>query len=406
MLQKLVALNREVNYRRLFPLQCSPSTLYLSDVFCNLLKIAVVGAGPAGSLVALNISDKAEVTVFEAKQLSGFPVKCGGLISEECYNALSKYCRIRKSLLNRIDGAFFFSPDGRFAEVTGKTGGAVIERRILDSMLMEKAGKGASIRIKSKVTGVAGNRLKVTSPEKSYIESFDMVIGADGAESVVARNVGFERPEIYSGRQYLMEFEALSRDMVELYFGRKYSDGFFGYAIPISDDLARVGVVSRDNPSFYLENLIKNHPSVSRRAKKTILEINMGPIPIGLIDFVKGSTVLIGDSAGMVKPYTGGGLYYLLEAAEMFGETFPNPEKFRIQYMRRFSKEYRSGERIRRLYEILNDEDYGVLIDIAKDVDFSKIHMDRPSTAFDLIPQIMRLLRNPPLVTKLLRALF
>lgn len=375
-------------------------------MFCNLLKVAIIGAGPAGSLTALNISDKAEITVFEAKQMPGFPVKCGGLISVDCFNGFAKYCRVKKSLLNRIEGAFFFSPSGKFAEVTGKAGGAVIERKVLDSMLIREAGKNACIRIKSKVKEIVGDKLKVISPEKSYTESFDMIIGADGAESIVANHSGFERPKMYSGKQYLVEFEALNKNMVELYFGKKYSSGFFGYAIPISEDIARVGVVSRDNPSLYLKNLIEEHPSVSERAKKTILEVNMGPIPVGLTEFVRNNVVLIGDSAGMVKPYTGGGLYYLLKAAEIFGETFPSLEKFRIEYLERFSKEYRTGDRIRRLYEILDDEDYDYLIEIARDIDFSKIHMDRPSTAFDIFPRMMRLIKNPSLLTKLMKVLF
>ena len=201
-----------------------------------------------------------------------------------------------------------------------------------------------------------------------------------------------------------MEFEPLEKGMVELYFGKRYSDGFFGYSIPISDDIARVGVVSRENPSEYLERLLKTHPSVSERAGRSIIEVNSGAVPVGIVNFVSENAVLIGDSAGMVKPYTGGGLYYLMTAAEVLGSEFPELNGFKREYMRRFGKEYRVGERIRRLYDILDDGDYDFLIGIARDIDFSRIHMDKPSTALEFLPQLLRMVKNVSLSSKMLRA--
>jgi len=368
------------------------------------LRAAIIGAGPAGTLSALNLYEKAEVIVFESKQSPGFPVKCGGLVSSDCFEELKKYCRVEKALLNRIKGAFFFSPSGKFAEVTGKTGGIVIERKILDSMLLKKAGEVAEIRMKSKVLAVSGNRLKFASPEGENYITCDIILGADGTESTVAVELGFERPEIFSGKQYLIEFEPMKKNMVELYFGKRYSDGFFGYSIPVSDDLARVGVVSRKNPSAYLERLLRSHPSVSERAGKSIIEVNLGAVPIGIVDFVGENAALIGDSAGMVKPYTGGGIYYLLKAAEVLGEKFPDLHEFKREYMRRFGKEYRIGEKIRRLYDIFDDRDYDSLIGIARDIDFSRIHMDRPSTALEALPRLLRIIKNISLSSKVLMA--
>jgi len=370
------------------------------------LKVAIVGAGPAGTLTSLNLSEKAEIVIFEAKQSPGFPVKCGGLISEDCFKELKKYCKVERSLINKIRGAFFISPSGKYAEVAGKTGSAVIERKILDSMLLKEAGKIADIRMKSRVFEISENTIKIVSQKEKYSEAFDAVIGADGAESIVAKELGFERPEIFSGKQYLMEFEAIQKDMVELYFGKRYSDGFFGYAIPLSEDVARVGVVSRENPSQYLERLIDEHPSVSERIGRSVFEVNSGAIPIGLINFVMGNAVLIGDAAGMVKPYTGGGIYYLLKAAEMLGEFFPDLRKFRQTYMSRLSREYTVGERIRRLYDILDTKDYDTLVEIAREIDFSEVHMDRPSTALSALPKIFKMVKNVSLASKMVRAFF
>ncbi|WP_456368871.1 geranylgeranyl reductase family protein [Geoglobus sp.] len=366
----------------------------------------VVGAGPAGSLAALNLSKKSEVTIVEAKGSAGFPVKCGGLVSEDCFEGLKRYCGAEKAMQNRIRGAFFFSPSGRYAELVGKSGAVVLERKVLDALLLREASRRSEVRMKTRFERADGNRVVLSESGKSKVEEYDLVVGADGAESTVSRAFGFDRPEIFSGKQYLMEFEPLDRSMVELYFGKSYSDGFFAYAIPVESDIARVGVVSRGTAWRYLDRLLKEHPSVSERAGRRIFEVNSGPIPIGLVDFVRGNAVLVGDSAGMVKPYTGGGMYYLLRASELLGKSFPDLELFRNSYMREFGREYSAGERIRRLYDVLEDEDYEFLVGLAESVDFSVIHMDAPSTAFRLIPEVLKLIRKPSLVVKISRALF
>ena len=369
------------------------------------MRALVVGAGPAGSLAAINISEKAEVTLVEAKGSSGFPVKCGGLISEDCFEGLEKYCRAKKAMQNRIRGAFFFSPSGRYAELTGRSRAVVVERKVLDALLLREASKRAEVRMKTRFEGVHEKKVRITEAGVTRFEEYDFIIGADGAESSVAKTFNFERPAIFTAKQYLMEFETLDSHMVELYFGRRYSDGFFAYASPVDDGLARVGVVSRSNPSRYLERLLSEHPSASQRAGKSVLEVNSGPVPIGLVDFVNGNAALIGDSAGMVKPYTGGGLYYLLRASEVLGEWFPNLNGFRTAYMREFGREYRAGERIRRMYDVLDDGEYDFLVDLAKNLDFSQVHMDSPSTALRLIPELVRLIRKPGLALKVAKIL-
>lgn len=370
------------------------------------MNVLIVGGGPAGSITAINLGEKANVTLVEAKGSSGFPVKCGGLISRECLNAYGKYAKISKAIVNAVEGAFFFSPSGKSIELFGREKAVVIERKIFDRILMEKASYYADVMMKTKFILAEGKKARLVNTSGYFNFEFDFLIGADGSESNVARSLGFERPDFYSSKQLLMEYEMLDENMVELYFGKKYSDGFFAYAIPVGDGFARVGVVSKSHPDFYLRNLLEKHPEVSKRRKRGVLEINMGPIPANLVDFVRGNTALIGDSAGMVKPYTGGGLFYLLRASEILADSFPNLEKFRKDYMDEMEKEYRTGEKIRKLYDILDDDDYDFLLKTGESMDFTSIHMDRPSTVIKLIPEALKLLKRPSLVKKIFKAFF
>jgi len=368
------------------------------------VKVLIVGGGPAGSLSAIAIGKDHDVLIVEEHQSAGFPVQCAGLVSEDCHRKLKKFS---KCDLNEIRGAFFVAPNGDYVELEGKCRGVVIERKILDRDLLAKASEFAEIWVKSKFVDAGNGRAVVMRFGEKTLVEFDALIGADGTHSAVARCFGFERPQILSAVQIECRYEALSDDMVELFFGKNYSDGFFAYAIPL-DETARIGVVSRSNPNIYLENLIRKHPSASKRIKSgKVIELNAGAIPIGLIDFVKDNVTLIGDSAGMVKPYTGGGLFYLLKASEILKECFPNLRKFREEYLKAIGREISFGMKIYRLYSMLDDEDYNYLIRIAKDYAHlaKELHMDSPSTLLRVLPAIIKIVRKPKLLKKLLSVL-
>jgi len=368
------------------------------------VKVLIVGGGPAGSLSAIALGGNYDITIVEEHQSAGFPVQCAGLISEDCYKVLKRFsdCKI-----NEIRGAFFVSPNGDYVELEGRCGGIVIERKILDRDLLSKASEFAEVWMKSKFIHAKDGIARIVKHGEHTEVGYDFIIGADGAYSMVARIFGFERPQILSAVQIEAKFEPLSDDMVELFFGSRYSNGFFAYAIPLGET-ARIGVVSKENPRLYLENLIRKHPSVSKRIKiGKIIELNAGAIPIGLVDFVKDNVALIGDSAGMVKPYTGGGLFYILKATEILGKTFPNLMKFKEEYLRTIGREISFGMKIFRLYSTLKDEDYNYLVKVAKKhVDLAKdLHMDRPSTLLRILPALVKIVKKPRLMKKLLMCL-
>jgi geranylgeranyl reductase family protein len=369
--------------------------------------IAVVGGGPAGTLSALNLAKNGyKISLFEEHQSAGFPVQCAGLVSEDCIKLLKSYVNPDRFLLNSIHGAYFFSPSGDFIKVKGKTRAAVVERKLMDTELLKAASSVAEIFVKEKVLSVNlhGDSVYLKTSRSNYSSKY--IVGADGVYSKVARDLKFERPKILSAIQLESRFECMDEKYVELYFGREYSDFFFGYAVPTGDEFARIGVVSKNNAFYWINKLLREHPSVSQRVECTkSCELNCGAIPFGLVDFVKKNAVLIGDSAGMVKPYTGGGIYYLALAAECLGEHFPDLEEFRSRYLQKLGKEYRFGYKIARLYRELSDEDYEYLIGVAEGIRFEELHMDMPTTVLKVLPAFLKLLRNPKLSLRIAKCL-
>ncbi|MCX8151431.1 MAG: NAD(P)/FAD-dependent oxidoreductase [Archaeoglobaceae archaeon] len=343
--------------------------------------ILTVGAGPAGSLSSFLLAKKGyNVLIAEEHQLVGFPVQCAGLISKNCYESYSRYIKVSRCVEKKIKGAFFISPSGHRIEAKGDA--FVIERKIFDRMLFEKTAEVAETIVKAKVR-FKGKKAFINEKELKFI----YLIGADGVHSTVARYFGFKRPEIYTALQVEVKYEPLDEEFVELYFGRNFSD-FFAYTIPL-DSTAKVGVICKKDPLARLENFLKH-----LKTKGSILELNTGAIPSDLVNFVKEKVVLLGDSAGMVKPYTGGGLYYLLVAAEKLAKNFPNLRAFKIDFLKEMFLDFKIGKIIRKLYSMPDDK-LDELFILFKDYNFSGINMDHPSSILKKIP--LRLLKKPSL---------
>lgn len=378
------------------------------------MEVLIVGGGPAGSLSAIEIGSRGEgnnITILEEHPLPGFPVQCAGLISRDCYAKLRSYVS-EKCHLRDIKGAFLFSPNGNHIRMEGRSKAVVIERKVLDSELLRQASQYATVKNKTRFGGAnldsSGKASAVvSSPKGAQKLPYDVLIGADGCTSSVARVFGFERPDFLSALQVECNFESIDPQFVELFFGSEYTDSFFGYAIPIDESTARLGVVAQENPSSHLWNIIEKHPSVSRRVNpRKITELNAGAIPNNLIDFVKDNVALIGDSGGMVKPYTGGGLYYHLIAAEILGRTFPNLQDFRNDYLQKMEREYNVGSKILKLYSSLSDEEYNNLVRLGKEGNIEELvknlHMDSPSSLMKIIPSLLKIFsRNPGLFAKM-----
>ena len=359
-------------------------------------EVLIVGGGPAGSVTGIVLGDEHEILIAEEHPISGFPTQCAGLISNDCLNLYKKLkIKVKKLVENKVSGAFIFSPDGNFIEARGKA--YVIERKMLDQELLAKASENAKILLKSMVK-FEGSKAIIRGNEVSY----EYLIGADGANSAVARSFGFMRPELFPALQIETRFDMLDEKFVEIYFGKHYSDILFAYSIPIGDT-AKIGVIARNSPVTFLKKLIESHPSVSNRVKSGILELVVGSIPDRLVPFSKDRVALVGDSAGMVKPHTGGGLYYLALAAKKLKENFPNFRRYEKAYRLELFREYKIGLMIREMYSRLTDDEFNEIIKLLNDFNFGRVRMDYPSTLFNFevgIQFLAKIAKNPKLFGK------
>jgi len=264
-----------------------------------------------------------DTLILERGERIGKPVQCAGLISPRSYELGGSPCKV----LNRIKGGTIYSPGGRSLRLFSNEEKAyVIDRTEFDRGILEKAqAAGAILRIGARVVEVQKINgrftLKYMTKGGEKYCGCNYLVGADGSGSFVRKKFDFSEPtETLLGYGSHGFGADIPREEVLIITGDEVAPDFFAWIIPEGDDGgARVGLCipsTKGAPANYYRKLML-HPIARKylqnyKADKYIA----GKIELGLIDrCVSGKCALVGDSAAMAKPVSGGGVYPALIAA-------------------------------------------------------------------------------------------
>lgn len=266
-----------------------------------MFDVAVVGAGPAGSMAARLCAEAGLSTVLlEEHATIGHPIQCAGLLStrafEEC--GVSQRC-----VLNRLSGARIFPSEGEpLLFDAGVAKAYVVDRGILDREMAELAvNAGARLMLKQYVRSTRTGLLETAGMHGAMEIRASIVIGADGVRSGVARALGFPPPsQILSGIQADLPCE-LEKGIAEVH--PHASPDFFGWAIPLGEQRVRVGLLTRGGAK-------ERFLSFARHFGGSLAALVTGAVPVGARPRTCGErAILIGDAAGFAKPTSGGGVF-------------------------------------------------------------------------------------------------
>jgi len=286
------------------------------------VKAAVVGAGPAGSFLAYHLArDGAAVSVFDHSHPREKP--CGGGLTGKALDLLPPVPPEDPLPARLVASCRFESGSGEGVDLELPRPVAVGARRDLDAWLLRRATDSGARHVGERVVEVdAAGRVRTTRGRE---ESFDLIVGADGAGSLVRRT-------------FLTPIPAARRAMAAGWFAPgtsemvvRFTPGLAGY-LWLFPRLDHVGVgicaplasaptpvmverlrleVARSFPALLdADARIYAHtiPSPSKDPR-TILEI-AGP-----------RWALVGDAAALADPVTGEGIYYALRSALVLADT-------------------------------------------------------------------------------------
>jgi geranylgeranyl reductase family protein len=288
----------------------------------------IVGAGPAGLIAAHRIASNGHsVVVIEEHEEVGKPDHCAGLLSS---TGLARLGIIppRHIIQNTVAGARIHSPSGHSILIErGRREAFVVNRHLFDAWLAERAEeKGTSLITGRKVTDVSksSNGKYLVRTSKTVDEFMARaVISGEGSRCQISQKAGLPqvpRKSKYPAYQYELSGVDIEEDLVEMFYGRQISTGFFAWIIPLGEGRVRVGMASRDRPKQRLQAAIKHHSIISKRLDGFAIERGFGGIVlVGLPvkKTVHGGFLTVGDAAGIVKATTGGGVVVGGTAAEV-----------------------------------------------------------------------------------------
>jgi digeranylgeranylglycerophospholipid reductase len=289
--------------------------------------VIVVGGGPVGCFTAKHLALQGfKVLLLENHVRIGEPVQCAGLISPR---ALELSGVSPKVVLNKLTSARVYSSEGACLELNSPRVQAVaVDRAAFDQELANQAqAAGVFLLTEHWVNGIEyfseGFRvLAVRKGEKKIVFTARLIIGADGANSQVARWLKLKN----AGSKAVIcaaeaDLQRTQTELVDIFLGQTLAPGWFGWIIPLDEKRCRIGtgyafVKPAQSSKNYLNKLIQHYPKHFKELR--ITRFTGGIVPIGIMPKIYAPhAMLVGDAACQTKPISGGGIYTGLRGAQL-----------------------------------------------------------------------------------------
>jgi len=268
--------------------------------------VAIIGGGISGLYLAWKLSEKQhDITVFERKKEISNNA-CSGLFSQRILEFIPESSKL---IQNKINHVVLHFPK-KTIKVEFSRDFFVMSHSELDRLVADLAQKaGASIILNSNISSI---------PKK-----YDRVIGCDGANSFVRRDLGLSEPRYRLGILGFLD-KPYSESYVETW---PCKNGFI-WKIPRGKE-TEYGILAKPKDAkLILDEFLNKNNIVLKRIESKI-------VPQGLIIPSNPLITLCGDAAGLTKPWSGGGVIWGLTAAEILLKTFPDFLKYK-KMMRKF----------------------------------------------------------------------
>lgn len=283
--------------------------------------VAVVGAGPAGTAAALRCRALAPDLQVALVDVATFPRDkvCGDGIGPEGLDVLARL-GVDDVVAGtpRLRALRIVAPSGRAVAGTAPRAGVVVRRQVFDARLRERALAAGARPVAHRVRRVTATAGGVVLDEAVRAR---VVIGADGANSTVARLVRDRPARRDTGLAMRGYAPWPDLDQLTIWFvGDRWPA--YAWAFPLGDGTANIGygpfdattISSRHDLDETIGTLFSGHP-----VDPATLAAHHLPLSPARSAFGHGRVLLAGDAANLVHPLTGEGIYYALLSGAMAG---------------------------------------------------------------------------------------
>ncbi|WP_299044585.1 geranylgeranyl reductase [uncultured Thermosynechococcus sp.] len=366
------------------------------------LRVAVVGGGPAGSSAAETLAKAGIQTyLFERKLDNAKP--CGGAIP---LCMVSEFDLPPEIIDRRVRKMKMISPSNIEVNI-GHTLKeheyiGMCRREVLDSYMRNRAAdlgahliNGTVFKLEQPATGDQPYTLHYVQEDgTAHSLEVDVVIGADGANSRIAKEIDagdYNYAIAYQERIRLPEDKmAYYQELAEMYVGNDVSPDFYAWVFPKYDHVA-VGTgtmkVNKDRIRELQAGIRAR--AAAKLAGGQIIKVEAHPIPEHPRPRrVVGRVALVGDAAGTVTKSSGEGIYFAAKSARMCAETIVETsnggrriptEADLKQYLKRWDKAYGMTYLVLDLLQRVfyrSDATREAFVEMCSDIDVQKLTFD------------------------------
>jgi menaquinone-9 beta-reductase len=336
----------------------------------NNFDVVIVGAGPAGSCCAIKLAGSGLRVALVDK--ASFPRDkiCGDALNIDVVNQLAYMDEKLSDAFAKIAGKTASYGINVFSDKYDsfaiplyhnklKSCGYVMKRYEFDNFLYQyaKAQPGIECFENCMVQHIeeAGSSVTITAGAMQL--QAKMLVGADGAHSIIAKKLAKQKveKEHYSAglRQYYKGVTGFHNDnLIELHFLKEIAPGYF-WMFPMPGGGANIGIGMNSaevakkklNLRKIMHTLITEHPQIKERFRNaTALETVKGyGLPLGgKKRALSGDNfLLVGDAAALIDPLSGEGIGNAVRsgriAAQHISGCFANND-FSASYNRAYDK--------------------------------------------------------------------
>jgi len=373
--------------------------------------VVVVGGGPGGLYSACFLAKQGfHVTLAEEHATAGQPVHCTGVVAPEAFR---EFDIPADTILNELHTVRFFSPSGDQFQYTPQTVEAVVIDRVrFDQNLFRMAkDAGVEMQLGRRITKieVGARHVRVQRDGDARPILGRACILATGANYALHRQLNLDFPPLYLNSAQI-EVPSLRSRNVELHFGSQVAPQGFAWVVPVHRGLnsfARLGLMCSGNVDMafgrFRENVrqrwgLEDNEDIAPRKRM---------LPLAPISRTYGNRLMVvGDAAGLVKPTTGGGIYFSVVtasiAAEFLTEALRSDDlsagrlsEYERRWRRRLGTEVRIQILLRVVSERLKDSEIDQLFNLVRTEEL--MPLIRNSAQFNRHHDLIRaLFRHPP----------
>ncbi|MBI4019699.1 MAG: FAD-dependent monooxygenase [Candidatus Aenigmarchaeota archaeon] len=337
-----------------------------------MFDVAIIGAGAIG-LYAAKLLEKHDVVVLDkAKEIGGHT--CSGLYSAN----LAKFLNIRKEWVeHKVRGAMLHSPGGIGLELKKPgTAAYVINRDLMEKGLAEDVGE--NVRLGVEVMDFKASGKVAIRTSQGIIES-KMMIACDGSTSIVGKRLGCRPGELLNGLIALVD-EECADSHVDLWFDKAVAKDGFLWKIP-RGGRTEYGMMATAAKFPQLERFfgLKDY-------EKHFGFISIGPPGRTAFD----RAIIMGNAAGIVKPWSGGGIIYGMQSAQIardvIGEAVRGNDfgadvlgRFDVEWRGKIGKSISMGMMFREFYKSASNSDIDSFFSLLQSGGLDSLDMDFPA---------------------------